>query len=134
MERILFNFEESVSEEKARNMSPIVLAFVGDAVYSLYVREMLAFNTDFKTGRLNEITSQKVCAKAQAEFSDLLMEYFTQDELDIFKRGRNAKKPAKSKSCSVVEYNKSTGLEAVIGYLYVTGQRDRINFLMEKLK
>ena len=128
----MFNFEESISEEKARNMSPIVLAFIGDAVYSLYVREKNAFTTNFKTGELNNKTSSKVCAKAQAELADALLEEFTEEELAIFKRGRNAKKPAKSKSCSVVEYNKSTGLEAVIGFLYVTGQRERINKLMEK--
>ena len=134
MEKILFDFEKPISIEKATSMSPIVLAFIGDAVYSLYVREKNAFTTDYKTGVLNDKTSLKVCAKAQAELADILLESFTEQELAIFKRGRNAKKPSKSKSCSVVEYNKSTGLEAVIGYLYITGQRERINQLMENIK
>ena len=127
----MFDFEQKLTIEKATAMSPIVLAFIGDAVYSLYVREKNAFTTDYKTGVLNDRTSLKVCAKAQAELADKLAEIFTEEELAIFKRGRNAKKPTKSKSCSVVEYNKSTGMEAVIGYLYVTGQTQRINQLME---
>ena len=134
MEKSLFDFEKPISIEKATSMSPIVLAFIGDAVYSLYVREKNAFTTDYKTGVLNDKTSLKVCAKAQAELADILVDSFTEQELAIFKRGRNAKKPSKSKSCSVVEYNKSTGLEAVIGYLYITGQRERINQLMENIK
>lgn len=134
LEKNLLNFKETINVEKARTISPIVLAFVGDAVYSLYVREKLVLQTSYKTGALNEITSLKVCAKAQALHADLLQEVFTQEETDIFKRGRNAKKPAKSKSCSVVEYNKSTGLEAVIGFLYLTGNYDRITELMEIAK
>ena len=126
----MFNFEDKITPEKARAMSPIVLAFIGDAVYSLYVRGKNAFTTEHKTGVLNEITSLKVCAKAQAQLADTLAQIFTEEELAIFKRARNAKKPSKSKSCSVVEYNKSTGIEAVIGYLYITGQIDRINELM----
>ncbi len=130
----MFDFEKPITIEKATAMSPIVLAFIGDAVYSLYVREKNAFTTDYKTGVLNDKTSLKVCAKAQAKLADLLQEVFTEQETAIFKRGRNAKKPSKSKSCSVVEYNKSTGLEAVIGYLYITGQRERINQLLEKIQ
>ena len=127
----MFDFEQKLTIEKARAMSPIVLAFIGDAVYSLYVREKNAFTTDYKTGVLNDKTSLKVCARAQAELADKLSEIFTEEEEAIFKRGRNAKKPTKSKSCSVTEYNKSTGMEAVIGYLYITGQSQRINELME---
>ncbi|MBO4962203.1 MAG: Mini-ribonuclease 3 [Clostridia bacterium] len=130
----MFNFEEPISIEKATNMSPIVLAFIGDAVYSLYVREKNAFTTDYKTGVLNDKTSLKVCAKAQAELADLVVDILSEEELAIYKRARNAKKPSKSKSCSVVEYNKSTGIEAVVGYLYITGQRQRINQLLENIK
>ena len=127
----MFDFEQKLTIEKATAMSPIVLAFIGDAVYSLYVREKNAFTTDYKTGVLNDKTSLKVCAKAQAEHADKLEGVFTEQEEAIYRRGRNAKKPTKSKSCSVVEYNKSTGIEAVIGYLYITGQSQRINELME---
>lgn len=111
-------------------MDAVVLAFIGDAVYSLYVREKNVFSFDYKTGVLNAKTSELVCAKAQAVLADKLQGEFTETELAIFKRGRNAKKPTKSKSCTVAEYNKSTGLEAVMGFLYLTGQIERINYLL----
>ena len=127
----LFDFERKISVDEARNYSPVVLAFIGDAVFSLYERVKYATSTTFKTGELNEITTKSVKGSAQAKLADKLLDVFTEEEMDVFKRGRNAKKPSKSKSCSVAEYNKSTGLEAVVGYLYLTGNTFRINELME---
>ena len=111
-------------------LSSIVLAFVGDAVYSLFVRERLAFENDSKTGELNKLSSEIVCAKAQAKRIDELMPILTEEEVAIFKRARNTKKGAKAKNASVAEYNKSTGFEAVIGFLYVTGEYERLNYLL----
>ena len=111
-------------------LSSIVLAFVGDAVYSLFVRERLAFENDSKTGELNKLSSQIVCAKSQARRIDELMPILTEEEIAIFKRARNTKKGAKAKNASVVEYNKSTGFEAVIGFLYITGEYERLNYLL----
>ena len=111
-------------------LSSIVLAFVGDAVYSLFVRERLAFENDSKTGELNKLSSQIVCAKSQARRIDELMPILTEEEVAIFKRARNTKKGAKAKNASVVEYNKSTGFEAVIGFLYITGEYERLNYLL----
>ncbi|MBR2385435.1 MAG: Mini-ribonuclease 3 [Clostridia bacterium] len=111
-------------------LSSIVLAFVGDAVYSLFVRERLAFENDSKTGELNKLSSEIVCAKAQAKRIDEIMPILTEEEIAIFKRARNTKKGAKAKHASVVEYNKSTGFEAVIGFLYITGEYERLNYLL----
>ncbi len=126
----MFDFLTSVHLEKARNLSPVTLAFVGDAVYSLYVRSRLTLSTDFGTGTLQKLTSAEVSAHGQSELLEKIMLKFTQEEEAVFKRGRNAKKATKSKSASVAEYNRSTGFEAVLGYLYLTGQYQRIGELL----
>ncbi len=123
--------DEILSPEGARNLNPVVLAFVGDAVYSLYVREKLVRGTDFKTGMLQKLASQKVSAHGQSELTEKILPALTEDEADIFRRGRNAKKTTRSKHASVGEYNRSTGFEAVLGYLYLTGQYQRIDFLLK---
>lgn len=111
-------------------MNSIVLAFVGDAVYSLYTREKLALSSDSKANALNKLASETVRATAQAEYFDLVSPILTEDEMAIYKRARNSHKSTKSKSASVGEYNKSTGFEALIGFLYVTGNYDRLNYLL----
>ncbi len=123
--------DEILSPEGARNLNPVVLAFVGDAVYSLYVREKLVRGTDFKTGMLQKLASQKVSAHGQSELTEKILPALTEEEADIFRRGRNAKKTTRSKHASVGEYNRSTGFEAVLGYLYLTGQYQRIDFLLK---
>ena len=127
----MFDFFTTIDKERARNLSPVTLAFVGDAVYSLYVREKLVLSTDFKTGELQNLTSKQVSAHGQSELLEKLIPQFTEEEADIFRRGRNAKKSTKSKNASVAEYNRSTGFEAVIGYLYLTGQYKRIEELLD---
>ena len=127
----MFDFFTTISASRAVNLSPVTLAFVGDAVYSLYVRERLVLSTDFKTGELQKLTSKEVSAHGQSMLLEKLQPLFTEEENEIFRRGRNAKKPTKSKNASVAEYNRSTGFEAVLGYLYLTGQYDRISELLE---
>lgn len=127
----MFNLFTTVSEQKAKNLSPVTLAFVGDAVYSLFVRERLVLSTDFGTGTLQKLTSSEVSAHGQSELLEKIQPLFTEDENDVFKRGRNAKKSTRSKNASVAEYNRSTGFEAVLGYLYLTGQYERISQLLE---
>ncbi len=126
----MFNLFTSISENEARNLSPVTLAFIGDAVYSLYVREKLVLSTDFNTGTLQKLTSAEVSAHGQSQLLEKLQPLFTQEETDVFKRGRNAKKSTRSKNASVAEYNRSTGFEAVLGYLYLTGQYQRIAELL----
>ena len=71
-----------------------------------------------------------VCAAAQARLSEKLESVFTDEEKDIFRRARNAKKPTRAKHASVADYNASTGLEAVIGYLYLIGKHDRLDEIL----
>ena len=128
----MFNLGDKIDKEKAKNMNSLVLAFVGDAVYSLFVREKLVFYSDYKTGELNKLATSEVKATAQAEFIRNILPLLNEDEIAVYKRGRNAKKSTRSKSASVFEYNLSTGFEAVIGYLYIIGEIDRLNFLLHK--
>lgn len=126
----MFDFFTVIDDDKARNISPVTLAFVGDAVYSLYVRERLVLSTDYGTGELQKLTSLSVSAHGQSEYLEKILPLFTEDETEIYKRGRNAKKATKSKNASVAEYNRSTGFEAVLGYLYLTGRYKRIEELL----
>ena len=128
----MFDLFTKISEERARQLSPVTLAFVGDAVYSLFVREREVITADAKLNELQKRTSQIVSAKGQNELLHRIECKFTQTEEDIYHRGRNAKKSTKSKNASVAEYNASTGLEAVLGYLYLTGQYQRISQLLEE--
>ena len=130
----VFKLGDKIEKAKATNLNPVVLAFVGDAVYSLFVRERLVFESDYKTGELNKLATSVVKATAQAEFIGEIMPLLSEEELSVYKRARNSKKPTKSKSATVAEYNSSTGFEAVLGYLYIIGEYDRLNFLLNKGK
>ena len=130
----MFKLGEIMDKNKAKNLNPIVLAFVGDAVYSLFVRERLTFISDSKTGELNAKATAEVNAVAQADFFKNIFSLLDEEELSIFKRARNAKKPTKAKHASISEYNIATGFEAILGYLYIIGQNDRLNFLLNEGK
>ena len=128
----MFKLGEIMDKNKANNVSPIVLAFVGDAVYSLFVREKLTFETDYKAGELQKLSANEVNAVAQAELVKEILPMLTEEEIGIFKRARNTKKGTKAKNASVADYNASTGFEALLGYLYLTGQNERLNFILNK--
>lgn len=128
----MFRLGETVDVKKAKSLSSIVLAFIGDAVYSLYVREKVALLSDSKTGELNKLAVNEVNASAQAEFVREIIPLLTDEELQIFKRARNAKKATKSKSATVIDYHLSTGFEALVGFLYITGQYDRLNYILHR--
>ena len=125
------NLEIPVSKDQARLLSPLVLAFVGDAVQTLYVRTNLVLTTTLQTNELHKLTSEKVKAVSQAKQIDKLLDIFTEEELAIYKRGRNSSPNTIAKNASIAEYKKASGLEAVIGYLYLTGDHERLNNLLK---
>ena len=94
----MFRFGEKMEKTKANCLNPVVLAFVGDAVYSLFVRERLTFMSDGKAGELNKLAVKEVKASAQAEFITELLPLLTEEETAVFKRARNAKKPRAQKT------------------------------------
>ena len=122
--------KENLTKSEATQLNPVALAFLGDAVYSLYVRERLTLSGCGKVSQLQNVAAKVVSAKGQSVFLDKLIPLFTEEEADIFRRGKNAKKSTKSKSATSLEYNRSTGFEAVLGYLYLTGEEDRIKELL----
>lgn len=121
---------EILTVKEALQINPVTLAFVGDTVYSLYVRERLALSGCGKVGQLQKVAAQVVSAKGQSEFLDKVLPMFTEEEADVFRRAKNAKKATKSKSATSLEYSRSTGFEAVLGYLYLTGREERIKEIL----
>ena len=126
----MFKLWDRLEKSTARQLSPITLAFVGDAVHTLFVKEKLVFECDEKGAVLNKKASNIVKAPAQAKYIDLIYPILTEEEIDVFKRARNAKKGTRAKNATVHEYNKATGFEAVVGYLYLIGEYDRLNTLL----
>ena len=121
-----------ISETEAKQINPVVLAFLGDAVYSLWVREHLARSGSNKPSDLQRAASVLVSARGQSAFLERVLPLLTVEEEEIYRRGRNAKKPSKSKNASASEYNRSTGFEAVLGYLHLLGQTERIERLLSE--
>lgn len=114
---------------KADGYSPLTLAFLGDGVYDLLVRETLVNTANRPAGELNRRKVAMVNCKAQAEFAELIMPSLSEKELAAYKRGRNAAPKCTPKNGSVADYHRATGLECLFGYLYVNGERGRINEL-----
>ena len=120
-----------LEEQEARLKNPQVLAFLGDAVYSLYVRNLIVLNSNEKSGALHKTSTKFVKAKSQSEAIEKLLPLFTENEMSVFKRGRNYKTQSVAKNSSVQEYHRATGFEAVLGYLYLSGQIERLNELLK---
>lgn len=127
----MLNEKTSLTEGEVKSLSSLTLAFVGDAVYSLYAREKLVLDKDEKAVVLNKKSADIVCAVSQAKFVDKLLPILTEEETLVYKRARNTKKGTRAKHASVNDYNKSTGFEALVGYLYLTRRIERLKFLLE---
>ena len=122
----------TLTEAQAGQVNPVVLAFLGDAVFSLWVRERLVLSGGNSASAFQRTAGKLVSARGQSAFLERVLPLLTERETEIFKRGRNAKKATKSKHASVSEYNRSTGFEAVLGFLYLTGKDERIKELLQK--
>jgi len=118
-----------LTETDARQKSPLALAFFGDAVYETLVREYLTEQSDAAPRTLHRLTVCVVCARAQSEALKLLEGYLTTEEQAVAKRGLNASKAAVPRSATPKSYRAATALEALFGYLAMTGQAERIRRL-----
>ncbi len=123
--------QKTVSEFEANQYSPLVLAFLGDSIYEKCVRMRLVTLTSMPAGRLHNISVKVVCAAFQAQASQEIMDMLSENELSVFKRGRNAHGNTVPKSANAQDYRKATGLEALFGYLYLTAKEDRIEELFD---
>ena len=109
-----------------QNMSALALAHIGDAVFELLVRTELCKQGSAVNGKLHKLTVAEVCAPAQAEFVDRILPHLTEEESAVYRRGRNAHVHAIPKNATHAQYGKATGLEALFGMLYLSGQNERI--------
>ena len=113
--------------------SPLTLAYIGDAVYEIYMRSRFVAEHNEKPSSLHRKVSRLVCASAQAKGYEIIKDLLSEEEERIFKRGRNAKSPTVPKNADVLEYRCATGVEALIGYLYIKKEYDRTDFLLCKI-
>lgn len=126
-----FKTKMELPHRDIRSYSPLALAYIGDAVYDLLIRTEVVAQGNIPVNRYHKQVSAIVKAEAQAELVHLLLEELTEEEKDIYKRGRNANSYTKAKNASLGEYHRATGFEALIGYLYLTEQYARITELLQ---
>ena len=124
--------ERIKTEAEVNTMSPLTWAYVGDSIYELFVRMKLVNNTKLKPHGLHVEAIKYVKAKAQADILSKIENELTEKELEIVKRGRNAENHHLPKNATVQEYMYSTGFEALIGYLYLTKQDERLKEILGK--
>ncbi len=116
----------SLKEADAKMYSPLVLAYIGDAVYELIIRTIVVNRGNCPVNRMHQKSSSFVKASAQAELIHQIMEELTEEERAIYKRGRNAKSATAAKHATIADYRAATGFEALIGYLYLHGEKERL--------
>lgn len=118
---------------KADTLSPLTLAFTGDAVFSLYIREMLVCEANRPVGQLHKLSVNWVKAEAQSKGMHAILPLLTEKETEVFKRGRNAHTSHTPKNQSGCDYHYATGFEALVGYLYLKDETERLNELLNEV-
>ena len=113
------------------NYSPLTLAYIGDGIYEIVVRTMIVEQANRQVNKIHKAASDLVKAHTQAQLIFLIMDKLTEEEITIYKRGRNAKAVTRAKNASMSDYRTATGFEALMGWLYLTGQSQR---MMELIK
>lgn len=121
-----------LENQDIRTYSPLALAYIGDGIYELVVRTMVTGWGNRPVNELNKLSTAYVKAETQAEMIIALKEELTEEEAEVFKRGRNAKPYTKAKNATRSDYHKATGFEALMGYLYLTGQTERMLYLIKQ--
>lgn len=120
--------------QEVKLLNPLVLAFVGDAIYEVFIRTYIVDkNRDMNVHKLHVEAISYVKAHAQSEFMKNIMDKLTEEEMSIYKRGRNAKAGSVPKNADLCEYRTATGFESLLGFLYLTEQNDRLNYFLEKI-
>ena len=127
--------EESIKMDKIKliTMSPLVLAYLGDTVYESYIREhLIRQNMNRKVNNLHKLAIQYSKSKAQATIIHEIEKELTEEEMKIFKRGRNQKSHTAPKNADIIDYKYATGFEALIGYLYLGEEKERLEYIIQK--
>lgn len=134
----LFNIikeKMQLEEINITDYSPLTLAYIGDGIYEIVIRTIIVDEANRQVNKIHKAASGLVKAGTQAKMIHLIMEDLTEEEIQIFKRGRNAKAVTRAKNASMSEYRRATGFEALMGWLYLSGQSDRMmDLIMLALK
>ena len=125
--------EESIKTEQinAYQYSPLALAYMGDSILDLLVKKYFVTHSNMQPHKYHVEVSKIVKAVNQADYIDRVMEELSEDELDVYKRGRNTNTHSKAKNATMGQYRKATGLEALYGYLYLKGDMERLQYFVD---
>ena len=134
METYLMQMKElfHLEDQDIRSYSPLTLAYIGDGVYELIIRTILVKKGNCPVNRLHKKASSLVKAAAQSAIIEKIEEELTQEEHDIYRRGRNAHSPTMAKHATMADYRRATGFEALMGYLYLKEDYERMITLVRK--
>ena len=124
--------EFDCKEADIRTYSPLTLAYIGDAIYDLVIRTIGVERGNKSANNLHKQTVAYVNARVQAKMIDALESELSEEESAVYHRGRNAKSYTAAKNASIIEYRKATGFEALCGYLYLSGQQERMLYLIRE--
>lgn len=127
----LLEITSGTLSHKANTYSPLALAYIGDGVYEIFVRTYVMNKGNMPVNKMHKASRELVRASSQAKIYYLIEEMLTEKEQAVLRRGRNAKSVSTPKNGDMTEYRHATGLEALIGYLYIDGQIDRIKELID---
>ena len=125
------NDKFGIEGKDIRTYSPLTLAYIGDAIFDVVVRSILVNKGNTAVNKLHKRARDIVKAGTQSAFIKALMDDLTEEEADIYRRGRNSKPHTKAKNATTMDYLDATGFEAVVGYLYLTDNMDRICELVQ---
>lgn len=127
-----------IKDVDMRTYSPLTLAYIGDGIYDLVIRSLVVAKGNTRAGELHKRTSQLVKAHTQAQMMEVLLPLLREEEADVYRRGRNAKSPTMAKNATMADYRKATGFEALMGWLYLQDEFERLVELVktgiEKMK
>ena len=121
-----FMDEFGLVEQDIRTYSPLTLAYIGDAIFELVVRTVLVERKNTQAEKLHKAATKIVKAETQALLIEAVKDDLTEEELAVYKRGRNAKAVTRAKNATMSEYRRATGFEALMGYLYLKGDMERM--------
>jgi ribonuclease-3 family protein len=121
-----------VEESLVKMYSPLALAYIGDSIYDLMVKKHFVIKSNMQPEKYHKVVTSIVSANAQSAFIDSYMDKLTEKEQAVYKRGRNSSPHTKAKNASLENYLKATGFEAVLGYLYLSEQEDRLKEIIDE--
>ena len=116
----------SLENQDIKSYSPLTLAYIGDGIYELVIRTILVSHGNCQPNKLHKKASRLVKASAQSGMMEVLEPILTEQERAVYKRGRNAKSPTMAKNATMADYRRATGFEALMGYLYLEEQEERM--------